>query len=134
MHGSATLKDVYTVVVTDGPDGGRVLQGIFLLIATGSSPVRSLDIPFDDERICDSNQSGAKKTAQTVSRDRRRSHRAEYASTFAALDAEVFLIDGRPELLPFLDREIAQSSRMAMEDAGVQVLLQERSENRCIQT
>lgn len=51
---------------------------------------------------------------------------AEYASTFAALDAEVFLIDGRPELLPFLDREIAQSLRMAMENAGVQVLLQER--------
>ena len=127
VHGSATLKDAHTVVVTDGPDGGCVLQGEYLLIATGSSPVRSPDIPFHHERICDSNQIlELKKLPKRLAVIGAGVIGAEYASTFAALDAEVFLIDGRPELLPFLDREIAQSLRMAMENAGVQVRLQER--------
>jgi NAD(P) transhydrogenase len=127
VHGSATLKDAHTVVVTDGPDGGRVLQGEYLLIATGSSPVRSTDIPFHDERICDSNQIlELKKLPKRLAVIGAGVIGVEYASTFAALDAEVFLIDGRPELLPFLDREIAQSLRMAMENAGVQLRQQER--------
>jgi NAD(P) transhydrogenase len=127
VHGCAALKDAHTVVVTDGPDRDQVLAGDHLLIATGSAPVRSPDIPFHDDRICDSNQIlELKKLPKRLAVIGAGVIGAEYASTFAALDAEVFLIDGRPELLPFLDREVAQALRTAMETAGVQIRLQER--------
>ena len=127
VHGSACFKDANTVGVLDGPDQDRALRGQYILIATGSSPVRQPDIPFSDPRICDSNQilelTRLPKRLAVIGAG---VIGAEYASTFAALDAEVFLIDGRPELLPFLDREISQRLRKAMENAGVQIRLQER--------
>ncbi|HEX4202543.1 MAG TPA: FAD-dependent oxidoreductase, partial [Chthoniobacterales bacterium] len=84
-------------------------------------------MPFSDSRICDSNQIlELTKLPKRLAVIGAGVIGAEYASTFAALDAEVFLIDGRPELLPFLDREISQRLRKAMENAGVQIRLQER--------
>src|SRR5262249_20953134 len=44
---------------------------------------------------------------------------AEYASTFAALEVEVSLVEGRDRLLPFLDGEIAQALRRGMENLGI---------------
>lgn len=127
VHGSACFKDANTVSVLDGPDQDRTLRGQYILIATGSSPVRSPDIPFSDPRICDSNQIlEVTKLPKKLAVIGAGVIGAEYASTFAALDAEVFLIDGRPELLPFLDREISQGLYKAMENAGVQIRLQER--------
>jgi NAD(P) transhydrogenase len=127
VHGSACFKDANTVSVLDGPDQDRTLRGEYILIATGSSPVRQPDIPFSDPRICDSNQIlELTKLPKKLAVVGAGVIGAEYASTFAALDAEVFLIDGRPELLPFLDREISQGLRKAMEKAGVQIHLQER--------
>ncbi|MBV9734185.1 MAG: Si-specific NAD(P)(+) transhydrogenase, partial [Verrucomicrobia bacterium] len=127
VHGSACFQDPNTVAVLDGPDQDQTLRGEYILIATGSSPVRSPDIPFSDPRICDSNQIlELTKLPKRLAVIGAGVIGAEYASTFAALDAEVFLIDGRPELLPFLDREISQRLRKAMENAGVQIRLQER--------
>jgi NAD(P) transhydrogenase len=127
VHGVATFMDPHTVAVIDGPDQDQKLHGEYLLIATGSSPMRSPEIPFSDPRICDSNQIlELTKLPKRLAVIGAGVIGAEYASTFAALDAEVFLIDGRSELLPFLDREISQSLRKAMEKAGVQVRLQER--------
>ncbi|HYZ74143.1 MAG TPA: FAD-dependent oxidoreductase [Chthoniobacterales bacterium] len=127
VHGSAYFKDANTVGVLDGPDQDRALRGQYILIATGSSPVRQPDIPFSDPRICDSNQIlELTKLPKRLAVIGAGVIGAEYASTFAALDAEVFLIDGRPELLPFLDREISQRLRKAMENAGVEIRLQER--------
>lgn len=127
VHGSAFFKDANTVGVLDGPDQDRALRGQYILIATGSSPVRQPNIPFSDSRICDSNQIlELTKLPKRLAVIGAGVIGAEYASTFAALDAEVFLIDGRPELLPFLDQEISQRLRKAMENAGVQIRLQER--------
>src|SRR5260221_2738219 len=89
--------------------------------------MRSPDIPFSDPWICDSNQIlELTKLPKRLGVIGAGVIGAEYASTFAALDAEVFLIDRRSELLPFLDREISESLRKAMETAGVQVRLHER--------
>ena len=51
---------------------------------------------------------------------------SEYASTFNALGAEVHLIDGRDELLPFLDGELSRRLRDAMEALGVRFHWKER--------
>ena len=51
---------------------------------------------------------------------------SEYACTFAALGAEVHLIDGRDALLPFLDGEVSRALAAAMAANGVRFHWNER--------
>jgi NAD(P) transhydrogenase len=44
----------------------------------------------------------------------------EYACTFAALGAQVHLVDGRDTLLPFLDAELSKALTSAMESNGIE--------------
>ena len=44
---------------------------------------------------------------------------SEYACTFAALGAQVHIIDGRDVLLPFLDKEVSAALAVAMEKKGI---------------
>lgn len=89
--------------------GDEILDGKFFLIATGSSPYRPKDVPFDDVSLCDSDtilqigripESLAVVGAGVIG--------CEYASIFAALGVEVHLIDARSTLLPHIDREIVR--------------------------
>jgi NAD(P) transhydrogenase len=98
-----------------------------MLIATGSSPVRPREFPFEHPRVHDSDeilkivelpQKLAVVGAGVIG--------AEYACTFAALGVEVHLIDGRDLLLPFLDREVSTALTKAMERGGVRFHWQER--------
>lgn len=91
------------------PSGSTVLDGKVILIATGSSPHRPSNVPFDDDTICDSDtilhietipDSMAVVGAGVIG--------CEYASIFAALGVDVHLIDGRTGLLPHMDREIVR--------------------------
>ena len=50
----------------------------------------------------------------------------EYACTFAALGAEVALIDGRDVLLPFLDRELSLALKQAIARLGVSLVLNDK--------
>jgi NAD(P) transhydrogenase len=89
--------------------GKEQLEGTIILIATGSSPVRPDNVPFDDVQICDSDtiltMSKIPKSMAVVGAG---VIGCEYASIFAALGVEVHLIDGRTSLLPHLDREIVK--------------------------
>jgi NAD(P) transhydrogenase len=53
---------------------------------------------------------------------------SEYACTFAALGAEVHLVDGRDKLLPFLDAEFSHCLQAAMECRGVKFHWNEKVE------
>jgi NAD(P) transhydrogenase len=116
FQGTARFVEPNTVQI--GPD--TWLRGERILIATGSSPVRPPEFPFEHPRVHDSDlileigvlpKKLAVVGAGVIG--------AEYACTFAALGIEVHLIDGRDSLLGFLDREIAQSIERAMVAAGV---------------
>jgi NAD(P) transhydrogenase len=114
IHGEASFVDAHTVRVAGTPE--RLLRGDVILIATGSSPARPPEFPFGHPRVADSDE--------VLSLDHLPSSLAvvgagvigsEYACTFAALGAEVHVIDGRSILLPFLDRELSQALTAAME-------------------
>ena len=116
FQGEARFVEPNTVQT--GPD--TWLRGERILIATGSSPVRPPEFPFEHPRVHDSDEileigvlpkKLAVIGAGVIG--------AEYACTFAALGVEVHLIDGRDSLLGFLDREISQSIERAMVAAGV---------------
>jgi NAD(P) transhydrogenase len=102
------------------------LRGDVVLIATGSSPLRPTLFEFDHRRIWDSDE--------VVNLDFMPGRMAvigggvigcEYACTFAALGVDVFLVDGRTDLLPFLDRDIWDTLRQAMASLGVRFVLGE---------
>src|SRR5262249_40190076 len=103
-------------------------RGDTILIATGSSPVRPSEFPFEHPRVLDSDtilqlerlpRSLAVVGAGVVG--------AEYACTFAALGTEVWIVDGRDELLPFLDHEVSRALEEAMHrQLGVEFLWKNR--------
>lgn len=118
VQGRGRLLDPHTVeVVSDAGECVRLL-GDYVLIATGTSPARPSDIPFDDRRIVDSD---------TILQLERIPGSlvivgggvigSEYATIFGALGTRVTLIDAGERLLPALDSELTDilaASMLAM--------------------
>ena len=89
--------------------GEELLDASIFLIATGSSPYRPPDIPFDDQAICDSDTIlRIEKIPSALAVVGAGVIGCEYASIFAALGVEVHLVDSRSVLLPHIDREIVR--------------------------
>jgi NAD(P) transhydrogenase len=118
---SVTVKLLPGLLGAKAPCGDSVtLRGEKILIATGSSPVRPPLFPFDREEIYDSDSIlMLHKIPKTMAVIGAGVIGSEYASTFAALGAQVHIIDGRDKLLPFLDVEVSHALQAAMERAGV---------------
>ena len=128
LKGQGRFIDSHTVAVCT-PDGAVVssLTGGVIVIASGSSPNRPSDVPFDSECVFDSN---------TILRLPRIPHTmlvlgagvvgVEFASIFAALGIEVTLVDTRDRLLPFLDREIVAILERELDKLGITTLHNER--------
>ncbi len=126
-HGLASFIDRYTVRVDTEGGEPLFLRGEVILIATGSSPIRPPQFCFDDRRVWDSDQ--------IVNLDFMPGRMAvigggvigcEYACTFAALGVDVCLVDGRTELLDFVDRDVWAVLETAMMGLGIRFLTGER--------
>jgi NAD(P) transhydrogenase len=104
FRGIARFRSAHEIEV-----GDQVIEGDKILIATGSSPHRPSNVPFDDQFICDSDSilhiDRIPKVLAVVGAG---VIGAEYASIFAALGVEVHLVDGRTTLLGNVDREIVR--------------------------
>lgn len=128
VHGEGRLADPHSVTVAT-PQGERRLAARVVLIATGSFPYRPPNIPYDDDAVHD---------ADGILRIERLPRSlgvigggvigCEYACMFAALGAEVHLVDPRDALLPFLDAEMGERLVRAMEGLGVRLHLNRRVE------
>jgi len=89
--------------------GEEIIEGEIVLIATGSSPVRPPNVPFDGETVLDSdNMLSIDRIPESLAVVGAGVIGCEYASMFAALGVEVHLVDGRTSLLPHIDREIVR--------------------------
>jgi len=102
-------------------DGAEVfLRAEKILVATGSSPWRPPEFPFQDDRVHDSDElldiEALPKRLVVIGGGVIGS---EYACTFAAMGVEVHLVDGREVLLPFLDGEVSRGLADAMAANGV---------------
>ena len=109
IGGAAQFTGLHTVNAVDRHGAIRSLQGEVILIATGSTPHRPPEIPFDDNTIFDSDSilqmDRIPKSLIVVGGG---VIGCEYASIFTAMGVEVTLVDGRERLLPFLDAEISE--------------------------
>lgn len=121
--GNASFVDPHIVRVSPVSKESQeeiLLRGGNILLATGSSPIRPPLFPFDQGDVYDSdtvlNLHRIPKTMAVIGAGVIGS---EYACTFAALGAQVHVIDGRDSLLSFIDPELSQALTGAMEKNGV---------------
>jgi NAD(P) transhydrogenase len=123
IHGDARLGPDRTVIVSDPEGRERTLRARVVLLATGSRPYHSPDIPFEDPDVHDSD---------TVLSLERLPERiliigggpvgCEYASIFTALGVEVTLVDRGTRLLPLLDRELSDALAENLRRSGARLI------------
>lgn len=126
FQGVAKFAGPHAVEVA-GEGGRTVLEGEHVLIACGTRPAHDPNIPFDDKRIVDTDHleslDGIPREIIVVGAG---VVGLEYASFLAALGAEVTLIDQRPVILDFVDREIVDALAYHLRQMGTTFRLGEK--------
>ena len=124
--GDARFVDPHTIEINNA-DGTQHISGEHILIACGTRPAHDDGIPIDNKRIFDSDQIHCMDEiprelivvgAGIIG--------LEYASMFAALGVKVTLLDQRPTLLDFVDREIIESLCFQLRQLGTVFRLGEK--------
>jgi len=119
FQGMARFADPHTVEV-DGEGGKATLHGDNILIACGTRPARSSDIPFDGKRILDTDEfTRIGSLPREIIVVGAGVVGLEYASFMAAVGVEVTLIDQRPTILDFVDREIVDALSYHLRQMGM---------------
>jgi len=126
FEGNARFLDDHTIEVAND-SGYTHLRGENFVIACGTRPAHHDEIPIDGKRVFDSDQ-----VHELVDLPRELIVVGagiiglEYASMFAALGVKVTLLDQRPTLLDFADREIIESLCFQLRQLGTVFRLGEK--------
>ncbi|MFH1686410.1 MAG: Si-specific NAD(P)(+) transhydrogenase [bacterium] len=130
VHGFGRLLDPHTVEVTHPGGAHSTLKAQVIIIATGTRPHHPPDIEFDSKFIYDGesilNLDQIPKTMTIVGGG---VIGCEYASIFAHVGVQVTIVDSRPRLLSFLDREIADALMYLMRKYRITLMLGEKIES-----
>jgi NAD(P) transhydrogenase len=126
IWGSARF-DQEKVIFVDRPDDFEVVSGDIFIIATGTQPARPASVPFDDKTIFTSD--GLLKLEhipRTMIVVGGGVIGTEYACMLAALGVKVTLVEGRHQVLGFLDDEITEAFQYQMRRMGITLRLGEK--------
>jgi NAD(P) transhydrogenase len=129
LNGHASFVDPHVVQV-DGPDGEHVLcRAERVLIASGTRPAHSPKIPFDGQRVFDTDGMlrlpVLPKLLTIVGGG---VVGIEYACMAAALGIQVTVVERRPRILDFVDDQIVEALSYHMRSQGVTFRLGEEVE------
>jgi NAD(P) transhydrogenase len=125
-EGDAHFLDEHTVEVASDTGFSR-LQGANFVVACGTRPAHDAQIPIDGKRIFDSDQvHELDELPRELIVVGAGIIGLEYASMFAALGVKVTLLDQRPVLLDFADREIVESLCFQLRQLGTVFRLGEK--------
>ena len=126
FQGMAQFVDPHTIEV-QGDTQKTLVRADNILIACGTRPAHNPEIPFDGKRILDtddiSGMDGVPKELIVVGAG---VVGLEYASFLAALGSEITLIDQRPTILDFVDREIVEALAYHLRQMGATFRLGEK--------
>src|SRR6202042_1767255 len=126
VWGSARFEDKNTLIV-DRTDDSETINADKFVIATGTRPAKPGSVPFNDKCIFSSDEllklNHLPKTMIVVGGG---VIGTEYVCMMAALGVKVILIEGRREVLGFLDTEIAEAFQYHMRRAGITLRLGEK--------
>jgi NAD(P) transhydrogenase len=127
LHGGARFVDPNTIELTSGDGTTAVLKSERILIACGTRPAHHESVPLDGDRIVDSDQLLHGKTlprevivvgAGVIG--------LEYASMLTALNIKTTIIEARPTILDFVDREMIEALTYFMRQRGAVFRLGEK--------
>jgi dihydrolipoamide dehydrogenase len=107
-------------VEVDGPEGKQLLETRQILIATGSEPAELKNLPFDGERIIGSTE--ALTLAEVPGRLVVIGAGAiglELGSVWSRLGAEVLVVEYMDQILPGIDRELAEQLQRLLKRQGI---------------
>jgi NAD(P) transhydrogenase len=126
LFGTARFLDQHTIEV-DAVEGPVILTSDFVLIACGTRPAHSPLIAFDGKRIIDSDQlTGAMEIPKEMIVVGAGVIGLEYASMLTALNIKVTIIDQRPTVLDFVDKETIDALCYHMRQQGATFRLGEK--------
>jgi len=121
FKGRGEMVDKNTVKISE--PANTTISGEFILITTGSYPFHPSNIPFDNNRVHDSDSIlSLPRFPKSLCVLGGGVIGCEYTTIFAAKGIPVSLVDGRNELLPFLDSEISAALVDQMKSDGVNVV------------
>ncbi len=126
IWGAARFDGPKTLCV-DRPEDLEIVGADVFVIATGTQPARPVSVPFDDKTIFTSD--GLLKLEQipkTMIVVGGGVIGTEYACMMAALGIKVTLVEGRHEVLGFLDNEITEAFQYQMRRMGITLRLGEK--------
>lgn len=120
----ARFVDAHTAELTDMDGDTDIVSFEKALIATGTVPFRPPHVPFDHERIYDSDEIlELEHLPRTLTVIGGGVIGVEYATIFSALDVPVTLIEARSDILNFIDKEIVEDFIHQMRERGMVVRL-----------
>ncbi|MCW5756302.1 MAG: Si-specific NAD(P)(+) transhydrogenase [Phycisphaeraceae bacterium] len=126
VYGSGSFTDPHTVRVT-GAAVTEVKADRFL-IAVGASPARPSNIPFDGQNVITSDEllrlPYLPATMLVIGGG---VIGTEYASMLTALGVRVTLVEGRHELLGFVDKEIGEALQFHLRKRGMTLRMGEKA-------
>ena len=120
MQGTARFVDPHRIEVM--AEGGEclVLSAERFVLAVGTRPFRPDYVPFDGEKILDSDEildiAALPRNLAVIGAG---VIGVEYATIFSALDVPVTLVEPRDTMLDFLDRELVQEFTHDLRDRGM---------------
>jgi NAD(P) transhydrogenase len=109
------------------PDDAERLSADVFIIATGSRPARPESVPFDDDSVfCSDTLLRLVRLPRTMIVVGGGVIGTEYACMMATLGVKVTLVEGRREVLGFLDRELTEAFQYHMRRLGTTLRLGEK--------
>jgi NAD(P) transhydrogenase len=121
IEGHGRFIDAHTIQIEEDSQAERItVSADFIVIATGTKPVRPSGVEFDENRVLDSDgildlnslpASMVVVGAGVIG--------IEYASMFAALGTKVTVVEKRNDMLDFCDPEIIEALKFHLRDLAV---------------
>lgn len=124
IQGLGQIVDPHTVRVTDETGQSREIKAQVIMIATGTKPYRPPQFEFDNKFVYDGESIlDLDIIPRTMTIVGGGVIGCEYASIFAHIGVQVTIVDHRPRLLSFLDREIADALMYLMRKYRINLVL-----------
>ena len=127
LHGTARFVDAHALELTSADGSTSAVKAERVLIACGTRPAHNAAVPLDGERIVDSDQllhgTSLPKNVIVVGAG---VIGLEYASMLTALNIKTTVIEARPTMLDFVDREMIDALTYFMRQRGAVFRLGEK--------
>jgi NAD(P) transhydrogenase len=115
------------MIEVERPDDTERISAEVIVLATGTRPARPESVPFDDQSVfCSDTILRLETLPKTMIVVGGGVIGTEYACMMATLGVKVTLVEGRQEVLGFLDRELTEAFQYHMRRVGMTLRLGEK--------